>query len=141
MVSLTILIYVVIASLVAAIPAPSTLPGGGSSLPRTFDLFVYQGSTQIGCVNGRGNFTSNLNWCLPFNAAADTDGSGYAGLSSLEACSATGVLDCFETTTPVDTHFYVSSFSLSRSCRADTLCRMSMDTLLLGIRIPVAHSL
>ena len=140
MVSLTILIYAIVASLVAAIPAPSTLPGGGSSLPRTFELFVYQGSTQIGCVNGRGNFTSNLNWCLPFNAAADTDGSGYAGLSSLEACSATGVLDCFETTAPVDTHFYVSSFSLSRSCRADTLCRSSMENLPLETPTLVAHS-
>ena len=113
MVSLTLLIPAVVASLVSAIPAPSTLPSGGSKLPLTFELFVYQGSSKIGCVNGYGNFTANLQWCLPFNTGADADGSGYASLRGYEACSASGVLDCYLTTAAVDTHFYVNSFSLS----------------------------
>ena len=141
MVSLTLLIPAVVASLVSAIPAPSSLPSGGSSLPRTLELFVYQGSTQIGCVNGYGNFTANLQWCLPFNTRADSDGSGYAGLVGYESCSATGVLDCYQTTAAVDTQFYVSFFSLSRSCHADTLCRSSMENLPLETPTPVAHSL
>ena len=132
MVSLTLLISAVVASLVSA----SNIPIGGSSLPRTLELFVYRGSTKIGCVNGYGNFTANLQWCLPFNTGAGVNGSGYASLRGYEACSATGVLDCYESEAAVETQFYVSSLRLSQSCYADPLCRSSMETLPLGT---VAH--
>lgn len=141
MVSSTVFIPAVLASLVSAIPAPSTLPTGGSTLPLTLELFVYQGSTQIGCINGYGNFTADLQWCLPFNTGADTDGSGYASLRGYDACSATSVLDCYETTAAVDTQFYVSSFGRGLgNIYADALCRRSMETLPLGIPTLVAHS-
>lgn len=91
----------------------AAVPIGGAALPGTQEFFVYEGSTQIGCVNGYGNFTANLQWCLPFRAFTTTD--SYATLQGYEQCStSTGNLVCYKVTAAADTQFYViRSYKLS----------------------------
>jgi len=73
---------------------------------------VYEGSTQIGCVNGYGNFTTDLIWCYPFRSFTST--GDYSTLDGYAPCSAsTGTLVCYEVTAAADTQFYVSDGNLA----------------------------
>lgn len=106
MLSLPWILPAVLAMISTAIPA-AAVPIGGTALPGNQEFFVYQGSTQIGCVNGYGNFTANLQWCLPFYSSINTD--SYATLDGYGQCSTnTGDLVCYQGTAAADTQFYVS---------------------------------
>ncbi|KZP07502.1 hypothetical protein FIBSPDRAFT_902029 [Athelia psychrophila] len=82
------MLSLIIPAVLALASSVSAIPVGSTSLPGTQELFVYEGGTQIGCVNGYGNFTTDLLWCFPFRAFTSTDGfaylSGYAECSTVD---------------------------------------------------------
>ena len=67
-----------------------------AALPSTVELFAYDSTnTQLGCINGYGNFTRNQIWCYPFRVFPVTTGSSDANVQGYAKCTvAAGVLDC-----------------------------------------------
>lgn len=96
----------IIPAVLALASSVSAIPVGSTSLPGTQELFVYESGIQIGCINGYGNFTTDLIWCFPFRAFTSTDGFAY--LSGYAECTTVDELVCYETTAAVDSQFYVS---------------------------------
>ncbi|KAK6072924.1 hypothetical protein SCUP234_08983 [Seiridium cupressi] len=68
-----------------------------AGLPYTFDFKVYKdlpqkGLTQIGCINGAGNFITNSQYCLPFHANTSMNPTTIVGFYKCDGRS--GTLNC-----------------------------------------------
>jgi len=83
-----------------AAPAMADYSAGESALPATVEFYVLEAGAQVGCVNGYGNFTTDVQYCFPFRAFAAAD--GFQQLWSYDYCTADGVLDCYGGATATD---------------------------------------
>lgn len=100
------MLSIILPAVLAFASVASAIPVGGTSLPGTQQLNVYEGSTLIGCLNGYGNFTTDTIFCYPFRSFTSTDGFAY--LQRYAECSTVGELVCYDGTDAVDNQFYVS---------------------------------
>jgi hypothetical protein len=75
----------------------ASLAAAQTQLPSTLQLNVLTTSgTQIGCLNGYGNFTADLIWCYPFRAFPITTETGYATLAAYSSCvTDEGTVNCY----------------------------------------------
>ncbi|KAH8887794.1 hypothetical protein GQ53DRAFT_843913 [Thozetella sp. PMI_491] len=74
----------------------AVLPSALATLPGTFEMLVFQDGVKAGCINGRGNYTKNLQWCYPFVSSISVDPYSYVRGYERCAITAAGTLSCYE---------------------------------------------
>ncbi|KAK1704796.1 uncharacterized protein BDZ83DRAFT_758710 [Colletotrichum acutatum] len=70
-----------------------------ATLPRTFELLVFQNGQRIGCINGYGNFITGSLACYPFNTVGTP--VEKVAIRGYEPCSVSnGSLVCYQAVGP-----------------------------------------
>ncbi|KAH8590141.1 hypothetical protein B0O99DRAFT_691794 [Bisporella sp. PMI_857] len=87
--------------------AAAQIPGDGVALPQTLVLKIINEATgsQIGTLNGRGNF-STPGPSFPFRAYSAADGYSILQSGQWGTCTGNGLLACGDTSADGDDEFY-----------------------------------